>query len=336
MALQQPVAINGDPIAQAREDETDSSIDDSESSLSATATLNSEAVNYQYKHGRRYHSYKAGRYDLPNDEAEQDRLDLQHEIWIEMLGDRLQAAPVPDDVQDVLDVATGTGNWAIDFADRHPSARVIGVDLSPIQPTWVPPNCTFEIDDAEAPWTYSHKFDFIHGRTLTLGWRDWDNLCTQSLHHLRPNGWLEVDEFTYPTICDCTPGTHATPALHSEYLSLITTAAAKRGVHMQTAQGMAARFRRLGFVNVEIKTMKMYLAHDKFRRDVMNGLEGFALAFFTEQLGWSKARVEEYVGKVREAILEDGKGAERGGHGYGYGHAYVPIWAVWGQKPAGE
>jgi hypothetical protein len=27
-----------------------------------------------------------------------------------------------------------------DFADTHPGAEVIGTDISPIQPEWVPPN----------------------------------------------------------------------------------------------------------------------------------------------------------------------------------------------------
>jgi hypothetical protein len=27
-----------------------------------------------------------------------------------------------------------------DFADDHPEATVIGTDISPIQPKWVPPN----------------------------------------------------------------------------------------------------------------------------------------------------------------------------------------------------
>lgn len=27
-----------------------------------------------------------------------------------------------------------------DFADDHPGANVIGTDISPIQPKWVPPN----------------------------------------------------------------------------------------------------------------------------------------------------------------------------------------------------
>jgi len=31
----------------------------------------------------------------------------------------------------------------------------------------LPPNCSFIIDDAEDPWTFSQKFDFIHGRALS-------------------------------------------------------------------------------------------------------------------------------------------------------------------------
>jgi methylase of polypeptide subunit release factors len=37
--------------------------------------------------------------------------------------------------QHVLDVGTGTGIWAIDYADAHPNSTVIGVNLLPIQHT---------------------------------------------------------------------------------------------------------------------------------------------------------------------------------------------------------
>ncbi|KAG6085741.1 hypothetical protein E4U16_002115 [Claviceps sp. LM84 group G4] len=35
-----------------------------------------------------------------------------------------------------------------EFADQFPNTSVIGTDLSPCQPQWIPPNVRFEIDDA--------------------------------------------------------------------------------------------------------------------------------------------------------------------------------------------
>ena len=35
-----------------------------------------------------------------------------------------------------------------DFADEFPEAEVTGIDLSPTQSTWVPPNYKFELGDA--------------------------------------------------------------------------------------------------------------------------------------------------------------------------------------------
>lgn len=68
-------------------------------------------------------------------------------------------------------------NISSEFADLHPSADVIGVDLSPIQPKFVPPNCRFEVDDITQDWTYPiNHFDFIHVRGLIGCLPDWTEL----------------------------------------------------------------------------------------------------------------------------------------------------------------
>ncbi|KAK3946696.1 hypothetical protein QBC32DRAFT_319720 [Pseudoneurospora amorphoporcata] len=46
------------------------------------------------------------------------------------------------------------GVWAIDFADKFPKCNVIGTNISPIPPSWVPPNVTFEINDFYKEWTF--------------------------------------------------------------------------------------------------------------------------------------------------------------------------------------
>jgi ubiquinone/menaquinone biosynthesis C-methylase UbiE len=65
------------------------------------------------------------------------------------MDDKLHLAPLTNP-KNVLDIATGTGIWAIEFGDfalaimlsfrsfvtaqQYPSATVLGTDLSPIQP----------------------------------------------------------------------------------------------------------------------------------------------------------------------------------------------------------
>ena len=97
---------------------------------------------------------------------EQARLDLVHHVYRLLIDGGLCLAPIDKDIKRCLDFGTGTGIWAIDFADEYPNCEVIGTDLSPIQPQSVPPNLCFYVDDVEADWGYreTEKFDFIHGR----------------------------------------------------------------------------------------------------------------------------------------------------------------------------
>lgn len=82
-----------------------------------------------------------------------------------------------------------------DMADLYPSAEVIGTDLSPIQPRWVPPNCSFEIDDATEQWTFpKNSFDFVHVREMFGSVPDWDEFFKQAFAHIKPGGYIECLE----------------------------------------------------------------------------------------------------------------------------------------------
>ena len=58
---------------------------------------------------------------------------------------KLHLAPIAQNPQNILDIGTGSGIWAMNMADMHPGASVIGVDIAPIQPTLTPPNLYFEV-----------------------------------------------------------------------------------------------------------------------------------------------------------------------------------------------
>lgn len=54
----------------------------------------------------------------------------------------------------------------------------------------MPPNVRFEIDDVEADWTYTSKFDYIHCRCMGNAIRDWPRLFRQVheyVHDTPPN-----------------------------------------------------------------------------------------------------------------------------------------------------
>ena len=81
------------------------------------------------ENGRRYHAYFGTDKNLmPTDEVEQDRLDVHHQVFLGLLDGALHLAPI-DEPARVLDVGTGTGIWAIDAADKWPTADVVGTDL---------------------------------------------------------------------------------------------------------------------------------------------------------------------------------------------------------------
>lgn len=125
---------------------------------------------------------------MPNDEEEQSRLDLYHHIFLMMLGGGLYTAPLDKEKPHrILDVGTGTGIWAVDMADLHPQAEVIGNDISPIQPSWVPHNLKFEVDDIEEDWTYEDNFfDYIHMRSLSGSIVNWQALLKNAYKLINP------------------------------------------------------------------------------------------------------------------------------------------------------
>ncbi|KAI2611947.1 S-adenosyl-L-methionine-dependent methyltransferase [Hypoxylon sp. NC1633] len=137
---------------------------------------------------------ETGKYFLPNDEAELSRLNYQHAIWTtHLLDGDLFKAPLGE-VSHVLDVGTGTGIWALEFAKAYSNAKVLGIDISKPSPLEVPPNCNFGVKDFTERWEYAQKFDLIHCRLLFTIPHDPRALMQQAYDWLEPGGYLEFHE----------------------------------------------------------------------------------------------------------------------------------------------
>ncbi|KAH8600963.1 S-adenosyl-L-methionine-dependent methyltransferase [Bisporella sp. PMI_857] len=289
-------AADMQPDSVLDSDDNDSAFGDGDSVASSyTTSLTSSVRDYTYENGRRYHAFRAGQYVIPNDEKEQDRLDFMHHIFYMTLGGKLQLAPIGDSPQRVLDVGTGTGIWAIDFADAYPSAEVIGLDLSPIQPQWLPPNLTFHIDD-----------------------------------HLRPGGWIELTDFDAWASTD----DNSLPESSSYHVFQVALAeAAERfGRIMNVGPLHRRHLEAAGFVDIVQDKRKVPLSpwpRDPRQKELgrymqiqmLDAVESYGLAPLTRILGWDNTRVQVLLAGVRQDLRT---------RDY---HMYSNCITVYGRKP---
>ncbi|EOD44847.1 putative tam domain methyltransferase protein [Neofusicoccum parvum UCRNP2] len=329
------MALQTDPNALVLEVDQDgvSDADSAFCSQSSTSTsVTSSVFNYKYENGRRYHGFREGNYFLPNDEKEQDRLDLFHHISTLVLDGKLFNAPLENSrLQRALDIGTGTGIWAVDFADDYPECEVVGTDLSPIQPSWVPPNCRFLVDDVEAEWAESKPYDFIHIRTLSGSITDWPRLFQQAYNNLSPGGWIEMQEFEVRYGCDDDSYPAKAPNVHN-YMKLLRESSEKFGKRMDIARDQQQWIKDAGFINVKEDLYKAPLSPwAKGRRlkeigkynliHVLDAIEAYSIALFTRVLNYSAEEVQVMLAKMREEY----KNPEL--------HIYWIYHVTYGQKP---
>jgi SAM-dependent methyltransferase len=274
-----------------------------------TTSMKSSILEYRQLYGRTYHAYREGQYLFPNDDAELERLNVQHYRCVISNRGKLFRAPITEKPQHVLDVGTGTGIWAIEFAELYPNANVLGTDLSPTQPTWVPPNVRFEIDDASDTWTFDTKFDYIHCRCFHMAIEE-KKLFKQAYDALKPGGWFEITETALPLQCDddTLEGTHL--LMWCEEMLKLGRA---HGMNFDNPFKYRQWVEEAGFVNVQEHPQNFPISpwpKDEHLKQIGNwtqfsfgeGLEAFSIHMWMEQKGWSYDEYQVFLAKVRQEI----------------------------------
>ncbi|KAF4977615.1 hypothetical protein FZEAL_5899 [Fusarium zealandicum] len=194
-------------------------------------------------------------YPIPNDDAEQNRDDMKHAMMLGLTDGKLFFSPIGDKPQKIIDLATGTGIWAMDVADEYPSASVVGVDLSPIQPLWVPPNLKFIVDDIEDEWIHGDDWDFVHMRCICPWLKDVAGVLRQAYAHLKPGGWIEIQELDARANCD--DGTLPTDAPLAKFFDSAEEAVSNFGMNFRIGENLREPLEKAGFINVECKVLKV-------------------------------------------------------------------------------
>ncbi|KAG9241700.1 S-adenosyl-L-methionine-dependent methyltransferase [Calycina marina] len=298
----------------------------------STQSLRPSVYDYITENGRRFHRFRSGQYHLPNDETEQDRLDLQHHMFMFTIDDKLHLAPIEileGGLNNVLDIGTGTGLWATEFANEYPMANVLGSDLSPIQPDFVPPNCRFEVDDVEDEWLHSYKFDYIHGRALAFCFRSHETVFGHAFNALRPGGWFEIQDVAIPMVAldETVAGTAV-----ELWVSRLIEGGRALGRDFTRVPTYKEILEDIGYVDVVerhfhwpvgtwAKGDKMKTLGAWMREDFLSGIQGASMGVMVKGLGMTVEEVEVFLVDVRNDIWSNRI------------HSYFPVHVVYGRKP---
>lgn len=160
---------------------------------------------------------------------------------------KLHRAPVVSP-RFVLDIATGTGIWAINFAKQHPQSQVIGTDISLIQSDTAVPNVSFVREDSEKDeWIFPYRFDFVFLRMVFMCFEDPRVVIKKAYDNMNPGGWIEFND----TGADirCVDGTTQGTAIQ-QWSDLFIQASHTAGTDLDVAVKYKQWLLDAGFVDV--------------------------------------------------------------------------------------
>ncbi|KAM0559303.1 hypothetical protein ACHAPJ_004322 [Fusarium lateritium] len=314
--------------------ELDSALGSDAASFLYPASVTASILEYRTIQGRTYNSDRhPTEYFAPNDEQQLQSVDISHHYLTVLLDNNLFLAPISPHVQKVLDVGTGSGIWAIDFADMYPSAQVIGSDLSPCQPEWVPPNVHFEIADATLLWPWKDNyFDFVHIRYLFGAIQDWSDLFREAYRCCAPGGWIQSCEADVHFYSD--DGTIDNEPVLKTWAELYEAggAATGRTFFLQKEALQERGITEAGFTDIRIVDYKLPVGGwvnnrklaelgEYVKLTMENDLEGYTFYLWHNVLNWPREDYPQFLTGMRKVLYNRRV------------HGYMMVRYVYARKP---
>ncbi|KAJ0318766.1 hypothetical protein COL5a_010490 [Colletotrichum fioriniae] len=163
--------------------------------------------------------------------------------------------------------------------------------------------------------------------------KNWRNLFHRAYEHLKPGGWIELQEIHHfpSSAYNAMPPSHPV----AQYWSFVTQGLTSLGIDFNAAAGdrLPNMMREAGFVNVTekifhvplgtwprnrvLKTVGMY-----WRTILLDGLQAIALGPLTRGLLWTPEQIEMFLVSVRRAYHDNAA------------LMYMPLRIMYAQKPA--
>ncbi|KAF9884270.1 hypothetical protein FE257_001945 [Aspergillus nanangensis] len=286
--------------------------DSDDLSIKSTKSFEAHNIESVLENDRRYCD---DAYFMPNDDVEQTRLNIVHQIYLIMLDGKVTAVPLAKPNPRILDVGTGPGDWAIEMSGLYPNATIIASDIGVFDGGLGNidlPNVSFQLDDARGEWTYHEPFDLIHLRGLSGAFENWHLIYQQAFKHLAPGGYIEIaDE-------DPAADTVSFPNSEDSYLriyaSAMRSAADESGYARDLNHLHPKVLSAAGFVDIRVleRTIPIGLwpedPHEKTLGKMaliafLEGLEAYSLRQLTATGKWSVDQVRDLCEKVKEELL---------------------------------
>lgn len=100
------------------------------------------------------------------------------------------------------------------------------------------------------PWKFAEgiEFEYVHTRALSAGINNWDALIAQAWAHLKPGGWIELQEGTLPTTPE---STIFRDGVFFKYVQGFRDGLLKVGMDSDAALLYTARLKKQGFVDAK-------------------------------------------------------------------------------------
>ena len=247
--------------------------------------------------------------------------DLQHQIWLLLLDERLSTIPITDGISQgrILDIGCGSGSWSLGVARALPQARILGVDLTPPSITDMPSNLEFVKADADdLPWDFGggghdeEKFSLIFGRMLASGIHNWPRLLAQSSDHLEAGGWLELIEIFHPFAGENEELANPVRSKFIQFGYAAEKAWALQGLDYRASALHSQRLSALGMINVSEDYLRLPLGEwsaDLKKREIgklmLNNFQMFVSSAGVSVLTGDPTVQEDAARTLVDAALKD-------------------------------
>jgi hypothetical protein len=158
------------------------------------------------------------------------------------------------------------------------------------------------------------------------------SMLTNFYRHLKPGGWVEIQELHESVHCDDNSFTDETPYAFRDFLRFLRDGLAGLGSNLHAILTIEEDLQAAGFKDITTRKFRcpvgswprnkeLRYAGIMLRTAIMDGLRGMTRRPYGSGLGWTELQIQMFLVEVRKALMNDDF------------HTYLPLHITYGQKP---